>query len=63
MIESWLELMKVINGMDEVALQSAINLEVSTYRRKAIITRLHQRFTKLRSQREREALIAGKSLL
>lgn len=63
MIESWQEMVKVINGLDESQLQTEINVEVSTYRRKAIITRLHQRYTKLRSQRERAGLIAGKHLL
>lgn len=52
-----------INEMGEAELQLALNMEASTYRRKAIITRLHQRFTKLRSNREREGLVAGTLLL
>ena len=63
MVKTWKELVKEINGMGEQELMLAINLEASSYKRKAIITRLHQRYAKLRSQRERDGLLAGTFLL
>lgn len=61
--DTWRQMLAVIASMDESQLVTAIILEASTYRRKNIITRLHQRYTRLRAHREREALIEGKSLL
>ena len=62
-IESWRHLMAVLNTMDEPALVGAINMEVSLYRRKMVITRLHSRYNMLRKKREVEALINGEMLL
>lgn len=60
---SWKEMMKQLPTLTESELATEINTEVSTYRRKAIIERLHQRYAKLRNKREREALVAGETLL
>lgn len=62
-IESWKQLHKVLGTMDESALREAINYEVSTYCREAIVRRMHQRYAKLRATRERDALVKREMLL
>ena len=62
-IESWLQLQKVIGTMTEEELRFTINYEASVYKRKTIIERLHQRYTKVRAARERNELINGEGLL
>ena len=57
------DLVRVLPTLTEDELYSAINYEVSTYQRTLVITRLHQRYSKLRTMRERELLLAGKFLL
>lgn len=57
------ELLAVLSTLSEDELRSALNYEVSTYRRQKVISRLHQRYTKLRAIRERDALVRGKILL
>ena len=61
--QSWRELMADIMKLTEQELKDAINLEVSTYRRKRFIERMHMRFERLRSERERAELVAGETLL
>jgi hypothetical protein len=51
MIESWKQMMEVIGTMTEDELRSAINHEVATFCRKAIIKRLYQRYGKLNRAR------------
>jgi hypothetical protein len=60
---SWRELMAGVSKLTEAELRESINYEVSTYRRKNFIERMHQRYTKLRSERERKELISGETLL
>lgn len=62
-ITSWKELISVLGTLSEQELKDTINFEVSTYKRKNVIARLHQRYTKLKAKREREELIAGRTLL
>ena len=62
-INSTRELAAVLPTMNEVELKEAINFEVSTFRRKFIITRMHMRYERLRSLREREQLVNGEILL
>lgn len=62
-IGSWREMLDMIGNMDEEQLRAAINHEVSTYCRKTIIERLHMRFERLRSLRERAALVRKEMLL
>jgi hypothetical protein len=62
-IQSWRELYTVIHLMGEEQLRNAINHEVATYKRGTIIARLHSRYCKLRSARERELLVKGETLL
>ena len=61
--KSWRELMADIMKMTEQELKDSINLEVSTYRRKRFIERMHMRYERLRSERERTELVAGETLL
>ena len=61
--ETWAQLYAIINTMDEETLRNAINHEVSTYRRKSIIGRLHSRYAKLRTARERDLLVKGEVML
>ena len=61
--ESWRQLIAELGSLDEESLRESINLEVSTYKRKSVLSRLHQRYTKLRAKRERQLLIDGEMLL
>jgi hypothetical protein len=58
-LDSWRTLNKMIGNLDENQLRSLINFEVSTYKRQDILTRLHQRFNKLRAARERVEISNG----
>lgn len=61
--KSWRELIKEVATLDEDTLRESINFEVSTYGRKGFIERMHQRYTRLRAERERVALISKEMLL
>lgn len=61
--KSWRELMTKLMSLSEQDLRESINYEVSTYKRKRFIERMHMRFERLRSERERAQLIAGETLL
>lgn len=60
---TWRELMTTLPSMNEQQLAEAINYEVSTYRRKNFIARMHQRYSRLRADREREQLLNQEILL
>jgi hypothetical protein len=62
-LKSWRELMTKLPEMDEVTLRESINYEASVYKRKAFITRMHQRYCRLRADRERQQLLVGEILL
>ena len=62
-IKSWKEMLAVVGTLDEKELLETINFEAVTYKRKNILERLHQRYTKLRSQRERATLMEGGMIL
>jgi hypothetical protein len=53
---SWPVLNKVINNFDELQLMVMMDTEKSGKRRKDILLRLHQRYSKLRNVRERAEL-------
>lgn len=59
----WAKMLKETENMTEDELRALINHEVSTLRRKSYLTRLHQRFSTLRRDRERQQLIEGTILL
>lgn len=62
-IESWTHLHKVMSTMTEEELRFTINYEASVYKRRTILERLHQRYTKVRAMRERAELLEGTGLL
>lgn len=61
--DSWKDLIAKLPSLTEDELREAINLEVSLYKRKNFISRMHMRYAKLHAAREREALLAGEILL
>lgn len=54
---TWREMHKVINHKTEDELKIMIAKEFDTLKRPSVLIRLHQRFTILRAQREREELL------
>ena len=62
-INSWNDLITVLPDMTEEQLRVTINYEVSKYRRKALIKKMHQRYAKLNAARIREELVNGTTLL
>lgn len=50
-------MIRVINHKTEEELREMIVQEFETFKRPTILIRLHQKFTMLRAQREREELI------
>jgi len=48
---------RIINHKTEDELREMIVQEFETYKRPTVLIRLHQKFTMLRAQREREELI------
>lgn len=54
---------KDLPTLSEDQLKRLINYEVSTKCRRTMIERLHQRYAKLYTKRQRDELIAGKALL
>jgi len=62
-INSWNDLVTILPEMNEEQLRVTINYEVSKYRRKAIIKKMHQRYAKLNAARIRQELLDGEVLL
>ena len=62
-INSWNDLVTILPDMTEEQLRVTINYEVSKYRRKAIIKKMHQRYAKLNAARIRQELLDGEVLL
>jgi len=62
-IMSWRDMLEKLPKMNEETLREAINYEVATYKRKLIITRMHQRYSRLRADRERKQLLNQEILL
>jgi uncharacterized protein YcbK (DUF882 family) len=56
---NWRELNRVINDKTENELKDMLMEEFDTLKRVTVLERLHQRFTTLRAQREREELLSG----
>ena len=63
LLKSWKTLNGGINMLTEEELRNFINYEVSTTARKAILTRLYQRYDKLRGKRELEMVLAKEIIL
>lgn len=58
---TWREMQRILNHKTEDELREMIVQEFETFKRPTILTRLHQRFTILRAQREREELVGVRS--
>lgn len=58
-LTSWHSINKVISEMSETDVRNALNRELVGSRRKDVTKRLHQRFTKLRAQREFDELLVA----
>lgn len=56
---SWQTINKALSTMSETDCKNALNRELVGNRRKDVATRIHQRYTVLRSQRERTELLAA----
>jgi hypothetical protein len=54
---TWRDMHRIINHKTEDELREMIVQEFETYKRPTVLIRLHQKFTMLRAQREREELI------
>lgn len=56
---TWRELNRIINTKTEDDLKDMIVQEFETYKRYTVLMRLHQKFTILRAQRERDELFGS----
>jgi len=54
----WRSLAAALNTLSEEEIKELLNIEMEAQRRPSIVRRLHQRFTMLRSARERAELMA-----
>jgi hypothetical protein len=59
---TWEELVAALATMDENTTKAYLNHEISTHKRKSYITRMHQRYCKVRDERERVAVLGGQLL-
>ena len=60
-LQSWRNLNAVIGVLNEEQVSKMITHEMSNRQRDTFITRLHQRYTALRTARERAELLLGKN--
>jgi hypothetical protein len=56
-LQNWREFLNVITMLDEQQCKVALDIELSDKKRKNIAERLHQRYCKLRMQRERASMM------
>lgn len=54
---NWFELNAVLPLKDEKQVEALLNEEVKVYKRPTFVVRIHQRYTMLRAQRERQELL------
>lgn len=54
---NWFELNALLPLKDEKQVQVLLNEEVKVHKRPTFIVRIHQRYTMLRAQRERQELL------
>ena len=54
---NWFELNAVLPLKDEKQVEALLNEEVKIYKRPTFVVRIHQRYTMLRAQRERQELL------
>jgi hypothetical protein len=55
----WRSMIAVLSDLTEDELKAALDAELKTHKRPAIARRLHQRYSALRTARERDELLKG----
>jgi hypothetical protein len=55
----WRSMIAVLSDLTEDELKTALDAELKTHKRPAIARRLHQRYSALRTARERDELLKG----
>ena len=56
---NWRSMIAVLSDLTEDQLKAALDAELQTHKRPAIARRLHQRYSALRTARERDELLKG----
>ena len=56
---NWRSMIAVLSDLTEDQLKAALDAELKTHKRPAIARRLHQRYSALRTARERDELLKG----
>lgn len=59
LLDSWRTLLDGVEQLDEMDLIKLLILELNGQNRKSFISRVHQRFNRVRADRERKQLSAG----
>ncbi len=60
-LNGWHSLLATINDLTEEECRAALDIERTHRRRKMVMIKLHQRYSRLRMHREREALLTGET--
>ncbi len=56
---NWRSMIAVLSDLTEEQLKQALDAEMKTHKRPALARRLHQRYSALRTARERDELLKG----
>jgi len=56
---NWRSMIAVLSDLTEEQLKDALDVELKTHKRPAIARRLHQRYSAMRTARERVELLKG----
>jgi len=56
---NWRSMIAVLSDLTEEQLKDALDAELKTHKRPALARRLHQRYSALRTARERDELLKG----
>jgi hypothetical protein len=56
---NWRSMIAVLSDLTEEQLKAALDAELKTHKRPALARRLHQRYSALRTARERDELLKG----
>ena len=56
---NWRSMIAVLSDLTEEQLKAALDVELKTHKRPALARRLHQRYSAMRTARERDELLKG----
>jgi hypothetical protein len=56
---NWRSMIAVLSDLTEAQLKDALDVELKTHKRPAIARRLHQRYSAMRTARERAEIMKG----